>query len=258
MRAAFTVQRFYPSLHEGASWSEYEVELEEGATVLEALELIKDQQDGSLTFRRSCRSAICGSCAMHINGRQALACKTQVKGEMEKYGQVKLQPLPTFRVIRDLVVDMEPFWQKLKAVKPWLIADPAEPEPERERLMSRQALAKLEAPSTCILCAVCYSDCPIEGQDWPYLGPAALLRAYRFVEDPRDRGTAERMAIVASEQGIWRCRTVFNCAEACPKGINGTVMIQALKRRASLDKLRFWAPKPQPVSLALNRTQERD
>jgi succinate dehydrogenase / fumarate reductase, iron-sulfur subunit len=239
VKATFKIQRFDPITDKQARWQTVEVDLEEGATVLDGLEQIKAEKDGTLSFRRSCRSAICGSCAMHINGRQALACKSQVGKEMGRSGEVRVQPLCGMAVIKDLVVDMDPFWRKIAAVKPWLMPDPNEPEPERERLMSRKDLSKLEKPSSCILCAICYGDCPMAAADWDYLGPAQLVLAYRFIKDPRDKATRERLDIVGADRGVWRCHTVFNCTEACPKDIEITSAIQELKRKAALRWLGF-------------------
>ncbi|MCL5961237.1 MAG: succinate dehydrogenase iron-sulfur subunit [Chloroflexi bacterium] len=237
MKATFTIQRYDPAVDSGSRWQTIQIDLDEGTTVLEALEQIKAEKDGTLTFRRACRSAICGSCAMHINGRAALACKTQVSGELSRFGEVRLQPLATFKVIKDLVVDMEPFWQKVVSIKPWLITDPKKPEPERENLVHKKNMAKLEQVASCILCSICYAECPMEAEDRDYLGPAPLIRAYRFIKDPRDDGAGQRMSIVGDEKGVWRCRTVFNCGERCPKSIDITEMIQELKRRAILRKL---------------------
>jgi succinate dehydrogenase / fumarate reductase iron-sulfur subunit len=208
-------------------------------TVLEALLRIQAEQDGSLAFRYACRGAVCGSCAMMINGREALACRTQVWGlfdggrtvyrgherkDVEMTPQppslVALEPLRGLAVVKDLVVDMDSFLGKVQAVAPWL--QPEEPEPEGEWLVRPEVWGAAEPYTNCILCACCHSVCPAVEKDPAYLGPAALARNYRFLADVRDAASAERIARVNNQQGVWGCDMVFNCVEICPKGVPPT------------------------------------
>jgi succinate dehydrogenase / fumarate reductase iron-sulfur subunit len=200
-----------------------------GMTVLDGLHEIQGYQDGSLAFRRSCRSAICGSCAMRISGANRLACKTQVK-DVAPGGVVTVEPLPYLRIVKDLVIDHTPFWRSYAAIKPWLIPD-GTPPPEKEYRVDPASVTALHDAETCIQCGACYSSCPIVALDPKYLGPAALLKAFRFEMDPRDYGTAERMKVLDSPHGLWRCHTVYNCIDACPKGLNPTFAIEELRKQ---------------------------
>jgi len=206
----------------------YRVPFKRGMTVLEALFWVLENADGSLAFRYSCRGAVCGNCAMFINGSFRLACKTQVASLGT---DVTVDPLPYMKPIKDLVVDMGPFFEKYERIKPYLITL-SEP-PEGERLQSQRERARIDEVVNCILCGGCYASCPATWSDPEYLGPAALTKAYRFLADSRDEDPGERLDVVAGEDGLWRCHTIFNCVEACPKNINGTEAIQALKRMAT-------------------------
>jgi succinate dehydrogenase / fumarate reductase iron-sulfur subunit len=235
-RATFRIQRFDPQHDQSPHTETFYVPLRKGMTVLEGLLDIVDSQDGSLAFRYSCRGAICGSDAMYINGAFRLACETQIASLLP--GEVHISPLPYMKVIKDLVVDQEPFFRAYERIKPFLINE--EPPPEKERLQTPEQRKQIDEMIDCILCASCYSSCPMHWTDSEFLGPAALLKAYRFVGDSRDRGERERIKVVDSENGVWRCHTVFNCTEACPKKINLTWSIQALKRRSLINRLKFW------------------
>jgi len=232
----FKVLRFDPDSGEEPRFDYYDVPVREGQTVLEGLFYILDKLDGSLAFRYSCRGAVCGSCAMYINGAHRLACGTQIASL--NADTITISPLPNMPVIRDLVVDMTSFFENYERVRPYLIRKT--PPPEKEHLQSPAQRKEIDEMTNCILCASCYSACPMVWTDKRYLGPAALVKAYRFVADSRDEGTKERLEIVADEHGVWRCHTIFNCAEACPKKINGTYSIQQLKKRAMLQRLKFW------------------
>ncbi len=236
---SFRIFRFDPSRDAEARYQLYRIRPEPGLTVLSALVSLREEQDGSLAFRASCRSGICGSDAMLINGRARLACKTQV-AEAAGDGTVTLEPLRGFPVLKDLVVDQSDFWEKLVRVKPWLIPGP-EPAPERERLMRlpAQQFDELSRASDCIFCACCYAECPMEGRHRAYLGPAALVKAYRFEADPRDAGSAERRGALDQPDGVWRCHHVFRCTEACPKEIDAAWAIQQLQRRLAARHLRL-------------------
>jgi succinate dehydrogenase / fumarate reductase iron-sulfur subunit len=192
--------------------------------VLDALVRFKERDD-SLTFRRSCREGVCGSDAMNINGLNALACITPLQGLREP---VMIYPLPAFPVIRDLVVDMTQFFAHYHAIRPYLVND--EPPPERERLQSPEERERLNCLYECILCACCSSFCP--SQWWnpeKFLGPAALLQAERFIVDSRDRATGERLEFLDDVYKLYRCRTIMNCTEVCPKKLNPAGAIERIK-----------------------------
>ncbi|MCY0886772.1 MAG: succinate dehydrogenase iron-sulfur subunit [Firmicutes bacterium] len=229
----FKVFRFDPSRDHEPYWAYYTVEVEPGDVVLAALMKIREEQDGSLAFRASCRSGICGSDGMIINGRSRLACKTQVSDLLRQGSVITLEPLRNFPYVKDLVVDQAQFWEHFRAVDPWVQPDPAEPEPveERRMILAPEAFDELSKASDCIFCGVCYSECPIVAQDHGYLGPQALIKAFRFEADPRDAATAARAPVVGGQQGVWRCRQTFNCTAACPKGIPVTRGILELRRK---------------------------
>jgi succinate dehydrogenase / fumarate reductase iron-sulfur subunit len=244
----FRILRFDPEEDEAPYHQEYSLDVPAGMTVLEALLRIQADQDGSLAFRYACRGAVCGSCAMMINGREALACRTQVRGLFdgertvyqgaeregvdrapEELPTVTVEPLRNLTVIKDLVVDMAPFLGKVRAVEPWL--QPEEPEPERERRVKPDVWEAAEPYTNCILCACCHSVCPAAEDDPDYLGPAALAKNYRFLADVRDAADAQRIARVNDEQGVWGCDMVFNCVEICPKGVPPTKGIGRTRAR---------------------------
>lgn len=222
----FRIFRFSPEKHIKPRYVDYNIEDAPGLTVLDALKLIKTDMDPSLSFRHSCRSAICGSCAVSINGRNMLACKTQVDALGKK--KIVVEPLPGYPVINDLVVDWDPFFRQYESVRPYLVSN--SPPPDRERIQSVEDRKKYDKPATCIMCAACTTSCPIVWTDDKYLGPAALTKVWRFVADSRDEITEERLRMVNNEYGVWRCHTMFRCAEACPKEINTTEAIENLRR----------------------------
>jgi succinate dehydrogenase/fumarate reductase iron-sulfur protein len=224
----FSIFRFDPTLDSSPRYSNLSVPVQKGTTLLEALLWIVDNADGSLSFRYACREAICGGCAMFVNGKYRLACKTQIM-ELDQ-DPVVVHPLPNLPVVKDLVVDMTPFWDKFKRVRPYLLAQGLGDKEFYQSHADRQAL---EESLNCILCGCCYSACPTVQGNSNYLGPAALLRVYRFAIDTREGASADRLKLVARPDGIWRCQTVANCKEACPKEINPSVSIQQLKRRVS-------------------------
>jgi len=233
MQITFKIYRFNPE-HEGAKpgYKEYPVSTHPGMTILDALHEIKWQQDGTLTFRRSCRSGICGSCAMQIHGLNRLACETQIEPLMKK--TIVIDPLPGFKVIKDLAVDMDPFYENMARIKPYLIND--EPPPDRERLQSPEDFKVMEDPVACIMCGACTSSCPSFWYDKEYLGPAALAKAYRYTFDTRDKGAADRLEVLDNKHGLWRCHTIFNCMDACPKRIKITQHISNLKKKVIAEK----------------------
>lgn len=220
--------RFDPDSDAQPRYDVYQVPYREGMTILDVLFYILENLDGSLAFRYACREAICGNCAMYVNGLQRLACKTQVKDLHS--AELTIEPLPSLPVIKDLVVDMEAFFGKYVSIKPYLI--PAQEPPEKEYYQSEADRHVINEVVDCILCGACYSSCPSVWTDEKYLGPAALAKAFRFYADSRDGAQQERLDLVAHEHGLWRCHTVFNCVEVCPKGINITSAIQFLKKKA--------------------------
>ncbi|MBC7293383.1 MAG: succinate dehydrogenase iron-sulfur subunit, partial [Thermoleophilia bacterium] len=197
-------------------------------TVLEGLFYIQENYDGSLSFRYCCRASVCGSCAMYINGAYRLACQTNVKHLDTNV--VTVEPMPHLPLVKDLVCNMDDFFAKYEYVMPWLIRH--SPDPEKEIRQSPKDRKKLDMPIDCILCGCCYSSCPSVWGEENYLGPAALLKAYRFEVDSRDEAGKERLPRFDNERGVYRCHTIMNCVEACPKELNPTEGIQWLKRAA--------------------------
>ncbi|MDQ3856539.1 MAG: succinate dehydrogenase iron-sulfur subunit, partial [Chloroflexota bacterium] len=205
MQLACKIRRYNPQTDEKPYFATYNVEVEPTDRVLDVLNAIKWRQDGTLTYRRSCAHGVCGSDAMRINGRNRLACKVLVR---DIGNRVTIEPMMGFEVIRDLVVDMEPFFEKYRAVKPYLINDT--PPPVTERLQSPEDRAKFDDTTKCILCAACTTACPPFWSNPDFVGPAALVNAHRFIFDSRDEAGLERAEIINSREGVWRCRTVFN------------------------------------------------
>ncbi|MGN6244837.1 MAG: succinate dehydrogenase iron-sulfur subunit [Motilibacteraceae bacterium] len=220
-----TIRRFDPETDAEPHWETYLVP--RGATdrVLDALHYVKWYLDGSLTFRRSCAHGVCGSDAMRINGVNRLACKVLLKDVGD---EVTVEPLKALPVLKDLVVDMEPFFEGIREVKPWLITHGQ--EPTRERRQSPADRERYDETTKCILCAACTGSCPVYWVDDSYVGPAAIVNAHRFVFDSRDEGTDQHLEVMNSRYGVWRCRTTFNCTDACPRGIRVTQMIAEVKQ----------------------------
>lgn len=219
------IERYNPDVDAGPHDEVYDVESEPSDRVLDLLNRIKWFQDGTLTYRRSCGHGICGSDAMRINGRNRLACKTLVKNLGNR---VTIQPLLGLPVIKDLVVDQRPFFEHYNDVMPFLINN--ERPPATERLQSPEEHARFDDTTKCILCAACTAACPPFWANGKFIGPAAIVNAHRFVFDSRDTATAERLAILNERWGVWRCRVVFNCTDACPRGIQITDAIEQCKR----------------------------
>ena len=224
MRIQMRIRRFNPETDSSPWWGEYWVDVEGSDRVLDALHQVKWYQDGTLTLRRSCAHGICGSDAMVINGRNALACKVL----MRDVGDVcQIEPLRTMPLIKDLVVDMEPFFAKYRAVLPYLINDqlPA----SGERYQSQEARERYDDTTKCILCAACTTSCPSFWANEDYIGPAAIVQAHRFIFDDRDTAADLRLRVLNDVDGVWRCRTVFNCVQACPREIDVTRAIGEVK-----------------------------
>ena len=224
----FAVYRYDPDSGENPRVDTYEVDLDScGPMVLDALIKIKNDIDPTLTFRRSCREGICGSCAMNIDGGNTLACTTAIDAVN---GTVKIYPLPHMPVVKDLVPDLTNFYAQYASIKPWLQTR-TPPPPDRERLQSKEDQEKIDEPSACILCACCSTSCPSYWWNSDrYLGPAALLAAYRWLVDSRDEATGERLDDLEDPFRLYRCHTIMNCTQTCPKGLNPAKAIAETKK----------------------------
>lgn len=218
MQVDLRILRFDPERDAKPHWESYLVDSEPMDRVLDLLHRVKYEQDGTLTFRRSCAHGVCGSDAMLINGRNRLACKIRV----EQLGKrrITVAPLPGLPLVKDLIVDMEGFFARYRSVMPFLVTDG--PVPERERRQTAEQRERFDDTTKCILCAACTSSCPSFWAQPGYVGPAAIVNAHRFIFDSRDDAAEERLEILADKDGVWRCRTIFNCTDACPRGINIT------------------------------------
>jgi succinate dehydrogenase / fumarate reductase iron-sulfur subunit len=236
MQVRLKVRRYDPKSDGTPHYQSYTVDVPGSATVLDSLVQVQGYVDGSLALRYSCRSAVCGSCAMRINGESRLACKTKVRDIAPRGQEITIEPVSNLPIIKDLVADMDTFFNKLRQITPYLVPDEEHP-PEREYLQEHKRSLYLSQFAACIECGVCYSACPIVAVDDEYLGPAALAKAFRYCHDNRDHGQSKRLARLADEQGLWRCHTVFSCQEACPKGVNPTEAIQQLKKMVILRRL---------------------
>lgn len=225
MQVTLKIQRFNPERDVKPHWEEYPVEVDPNDRLLDALHRVKWYQDGTLAFRRSCAHGVCGSDAMTINSVNRLACKTLMK---ELGGKVTVEPLRGFPIIKDLVVDMEPFFAKYRSVKPYFIN--YDPDPPVERFQSPEDRARFDDTTRCILCGACTSSCPSFWGNRDYVGPAAIVQAHRFIFDSRDRGANERLEVLNDRDGVWRCRTIFNCVGACPREIDVTRAIGEVKK----------------------------
>ncbi len=205
----------------------YRIKIIPGLTVLAMLIRIRDEIDGTLAFRSSCRAAVCGSCAMVINGKIDLACRTQVAPF--ETNTIILEPLPNLEIIQDLVVDLAPFWANYEKIMPWLVRK--SPNPEKELPQSMETRNRIDQYVNCILCASCYGACPVPARDPHYLGPHAFAKLERFMADSRDERAASTLAVVNHVQGLWGCDTVFRCIDACPKDVRPADAIVALRKR---------------------------
>ena len=224
----FKVYRWTPDDDENPHTDTYEIDMDKcGPMVLDALIKIKNEIDPTLTFRRSCREGICGSCSMNIDGRNTLACTKPVD---ECKGDVSVYPLPHMPVVRDLVADLTNFYAQYASIKPWIETQTPAP-PDKERLQSKEDREKLDGLYECILCACCSTSCP--SYWWnsdKYLGPAAILQSYRWIVDSRDESTGERLDDLEDPFKLYRCHTIMNCTEACPKGLNPAKAIAEVKK----------------------------
>jgi succinate dehydrogenase / fumarate reductase iron-sulfur subunit len=235
MRIVLRIRRFHPETDRAPHDGEYPLEIEPTATILDALIRVKNEQDGSLSFRRSCGHGVCGSDAMVIAGVERLACKTLVRDvAKQESAVVTIEPLKHLPVQNDLMVDQKEFFERSRAVKPFLINE--ETVEGKERLQSPAERAAFDDATSCILCAACYSSCPVFEKNSAYLGPAALVSAARFVFDSRDTGLAQRMKVLDDPNGVWACENHFDCTRVCPREIKVTKNINGTKRE--IDKVK--------------------
>jgi len=225
MQVRLRIRRYNPEIDQAPHYEDYAVDAEPTDRVLDLLNQVKWYQDGTLTYRRSCAHGICGSDAMRINGVNRLACKILVKDLGER---IIVEPLLGLRVIKDMIVDMEPFFEHYRSVLPFLVNDEA--PPERERLQSPEQRQRFDDTTKCILCAACTTSCPSYWANDRYVGPAAIVQAHRFIFDSRDRAGRERLKILGQQMGVWSCRTAFNCTNACPRDIKVTQAIGEVKQ----------------------------
>jgi succinate dehydrogenase / fumarate reductase iron-sulfur subunit len=239
MRLTFTIQRFNPEVDSTPHPQEFRLDVGRGMTVLDALIRIKNECDGSLALRYSCRSAICGSCSMTINGSEKLACRTSLRKELDRHGRIIVAPLRNMPVIKDLVVDMAPFWEKIRTVHPWLVPSA---QPSYEVLGAQTTAWDHDNPEfhnvdACIMCGACVAACTVHEVSKGFAGPAALAKADRFLSDPREApsATRARLSALQSEDGIWDCTRCNFCVEVCPKDVKPMEAIIRL-RRASLER----------------------
>jgi succinate dehydrogenase / fumarate reductase iron-sulfur subunit len=231
MQVTLRIRRFNPEHDKKPYWGEYTLDnVEPNDRVLDLLHRVKWEQDGTLSFRRSCGHGICGSDGMRINGVNRLACKVLV-GTLSASDSLKIQvePLLGLRVLKDLVVDMEPFFEHYREVMPYFVNDSPRPADGRERLQSVEDRARYDDTTKCILCACCTTSCPSFWANGKYVGPAAIVQAHRFIFDSRDQAADQRLKILSEPTGVWRCRTVFNCTPACPREIEVTRAIGEVK-----------------------------
>ncbi|CAN5207195.1 succinate dehydrogenase iron-sulfur subunit [soil metagenome] len=230
-KATVKILRYNPELEEEPALREYVVDVDPTDRVLDTLNAVKWYQDGTLSYRRSCAHGVCGSDAMRINGINRLACKVLMR---DVGSTATIEPLLGFRVIKDLVVDMEPFFAQYRSVLPFLINDTR--PPIRERLQSPDEREIFDDTTKCILCAACTTSCPSFWANEQFVGPAAIVNAHRFIFDTRDQGAAQRLEVLNTREGVWRCRTIFNCTEACPREIKITKAIGEVKKAILYDR----------------------
>lgn len=231
MEITLRVKRYNPERDDAPYWAEYVLKgVQPIDRVLDLLHEVKWRIDGTLSLRRSCAHGVCGSDAIRINGVNMLACKALVKNLVTgESGKIQVEPIYGLPVIKDLVVDMDPFFEHYRSVLPYFHSDEVPPENERERLQLPEDRERFDEATKCILCAACTTSCPSYWANGTYVGPAAIVQAHRFIFDSRDTLNKERLAILSEENGVWRCRTIFNCTSACPREIPVTQLIAEVK-----------------------------
>lgn len=232
MEVKLRIFRYNPETDKRPRYENYTIEAEPSAQVLDLLNRVKWEHDGTLSYRKSCAHGICGSDAVRINGVNRLACKVLVRDVGTK---IKVEPILGMRVIKDLIVDMEPFFEHYRSVLPYLIND--EPPPIAERLQTQEERARFDDTTKCILCAACTTSCPSFWASGEYVGPAAIVQAHRFIYDSRDHGAQERLEILNDRMGIWRCHDVYNCTDACPREIEVTKALGEVKMAITTGKV---------------------
>ncbi|MDP6493990.1 MAG: succinate dehydrogenase iron-sulfur subunit [Dehalococcoidia bacterium] len=231
MEVSLNVKRFDPESNaQGPHFQEYNLDVEEYFTVLDALIKVREEMDGSLALRCSCRASICGSCSMRVNGHAKLVCKTKVRDVVNHDHRVTVEPMNNLPVVKDLVTDMEPFWDKVRAIQPWL--QPYGTVPEKEYIAPNETMLHLAGVMSCIMCGACVSDCTALEVDKNFIGPAALAKAYRFVGDPRDDAGIDRLRMYGQSGGIWDCTRCMECVQVCPKGVAPMERIMGLRDKA--------------------------
>jgi len=235
MQVTFKILRYNPEKDKEPHYQTFQLDANNNMTVLDVLHQIKWNIDGTLSFRRSCAHGICGSDGMRINGKNRLACSILLK-DLNTRKPITVEPLPSMPIIKDLIIDMSDFYKKNETMKPYLINNTPVPA-DHERLQSNEDAERLFEAAKCIMCACCTTSCPSSWTNENYLGPAAFVKAYRFIFDTRDEATDERLDVLDTPDGIWRCHTIFNCVEACPKDINITWHISQLKKKISSREL---------------------
>ncbi|HEY6616410.1 MAG TPA: succinate dehydrogenase/fumarate reductase iron-sulfur subunit [Vicinamibacterales bacterium] len=241
-RIQLHVARYRPEQESESVFDQYEVPCPSDWVVLDGLNYVKDQLDGTLSYRWSCRMGICGSCGMTVNGEPKLTCATFLDDYAP--GPVRVEPLRNFPVIRDLVVDLGDFMQKLARVKPWIVRSVEKPLAAGEYLQTPEEMDEYKQFSMCINCMLCYAACPIYGLDPKFIGPAAIALAQRYNLDSRDEGAAERLEILSEHEGIWGCTFVGECTKVCPKNVNPAGAIQRYKLNAALESVKsFFLPR---------------
>jgi len=241
-RILLQIARYRPEQESEATFDEHEVPCRKEWAVLDGLNYVKDQIDGTLSFRWSCRMGICGSCGMMVNGEPKLTCATFLTDYAP--GPVRVEPLQNFPVIRDLIVDIGDFMRKLVRVKPWIVRQAEQPLSAGEYRQTPEELDEYKQFSMCINCMLCYSACPIYGLDPKFIGPAAIALAQRYNLDSRDQGASERMNVLSEHEGIWGCTFVGECTKVCPKHVDPAGAIQRYKLTAAVDAMKsFFLPR---------------
>jgi len=233
MQVTFKIKRYNPETDSTSHWDEFQLEVDPKDRILDALLHIKRGIDGTLTFRYSCAHGVCGSDAMVINGMNRLACQTLIQDLSTS--TIKVEPVKGMKVLKDLVTDFDPFFESLEMIKPYLIND--ELPPSRERYQSVEDRDRFDETTKCIMCGICTTACPSFWTNGDYLGPAAFVNAHRFIFDSRDHGAQERLEILNDKDGVWRCHTIFNCTDACPREINVTQAISEIKNALALTRM---------------------
>jgi len=236
MQTTLRIRRFNPEHeHPSSYYQDYELEVNPADSVLDGLITIRETIDDSLALRCSCRGAICGSCGMRINGHAALACKTKMISVASEGETIQIEPMNNMPVIKDLITDMASFWSKIRQIQPWL--QPQGPPPTTEYTAPPQAMSHLNNVMSCIMCGVCVSDCTVLEVDSQFVGPAALAKAYRFVADPRDAATRQRLEDLNTPGGMWDCTRCMECIQVCPKGVGPMDRIMALRTKGMAAKI---------------------